>query len=97
LLHQEIITARAVSKHLVDWDLKDGAGQKVAINADNIMRLKYMLFDKLAAIILWGNVASDDDPTATMEKRGDADDLSALSELQQKNIADLQMELDEKN
>jgi hypothetical protein len=74
-------SAETMAGRLKDWDLidvKDAAGGTLAITRDNILRLKPSLFTRLHGI-LWGSMASDEDPQWGEAEKDDATNLASDS------------------
>lgn len=63
----EKISSEAVAKHIVEWDVKDGDGNVVAVTASTILRLEPHLSAKLYNLVT-GEVRTFQEATETTEE-----------------------------
>lgn len=68
----EIVSARLMSERISEWDLKNAAGEIVPITAENMLKVKPHLSNKLYAITITAVVGSDEDPESPEKSKGNA-------------------------
>lgn len=93
----ELEIANQLAKHIKEWDLTDKDGNAVPVEAKQMARLKFALFNRLAGIVLYGTEGSDDNPNKQTEDRLYDAELSAISALSEHPEGDLRQEATVKN
>ncbi len=68
--------AELLAKRITKWDLKKPDGSPVPLVADQVLRLKPALFERLYEVVL-GTVAYDDDPDAPADQEPAFDEAKA--------------------
>src|SRR5262245_30308487 len=63
-------TAKLMAGKLVSWDVTDRNGNALPANADNLLRLRPVLFQRLSFVVL-GIEAPDEDPNGTPEEQAE--------------------------
>lgn len=86
-------TAAILAKHLLTWDVTDSKGDTVSITGDRILRLRWALYDRLVAVVLYGTEGGDVDPSWTDAEKDAADAADDLGGI----YRDAVNEADEKN
>lgn len=92
----ERMCAAALAKKIVSWELKDKAGNLVAVSAGNILRLKPKLNSRLFGIVT-GLEASDIDPLWSDAAKTEAVETKFESALSGQSAGESREEGDEKN
>jgi hypothetical protein len=94
---REQLTAAALAKHLLSWDVRDKSGNVVPTTANFVLRVKPALFDRLAMIVLFGNEGGDVDPEWTESEKRNHREEELASAVSGDNHADAVQEDREKN
>jgi len=88
--------AKALAYYIRSWSIK-ADGKPQPITAEFISRLKYQVWDRLLAIVIYGSGVSDTDPEWDTEIREEEDILEYEAATQEKRPATARQEAMEKN
>jgi hypothetical protein len=72
---QDLLFARALASRIKSWDIKLKDGSEAPITAEFILTLFFDIWDRLAAIVIYGSQISDPDPEWTQKQVTDEADL----------------------